>query len=103
MTERFGLPGRVVDRLCRVFRGYPEIRSVLVYGSRAKGCYRPGSDIDLSLVAPTMQLETLLQIENRIDDLLLPWTVDLSLLHQIDNPDLVAHIQRVGVDLCDAV
>lgn len=101
MTERFGLPARVVDRLCSIFRDYPEIKRVVVYGSRAKGNYRPGSDIDLSLVAPAMQLETLLQIENRIDDLLLPWMVDVSLLHHVDNPDLVAHISRVGVDLCD--
>lgn len=102
MSKRFGLPRRAVEQLCTLFRGYPEIQQVLVYGSRAKGNYRPGSDIDLSLIAPGMQLETLLQIENRLDDLLLPWMIDLSLLHQIENPDLVAHINRVGVELCDA-
>lgn len=100
MNERFGLPEHAINQLCRVFQGYPEIEHVLVYGSRVKGNYRPGSDIDLSLVAPGMELETLLYIENRIDDLLLPWTVDLSLLHQIDNEELIEHISRVGVELC---
>lgn len=103
MSARFGLPGHVVEQLCKVFQGYPEIERVLVYGSRAKGNYRPGSDIDLSLIAPAMAFEVLLQIENRIDDLLLPWMVDLSLLHQVDNPDLVEHINRVGEDLCALV
>ncbi len=100
MSDKFGLPAHAVEQLCRVFQGYPEIQRALVYGSRAKGNYRPGSDIDLSLIAPALGLEALLQIENRIDDLLLPWTVDLSLLHQIENPDLVEHIHRVGKELC---
>lgn len=38
----------------------------------------------------------LMAIENQIDDLLLPWTVDLSLLHHIDNPELIDHIRRIG-------
>lgn len=100
MNERFGLPEHVIEQLCSIFWGYPEIERVLVYGSRAKGNYRPGSDIDLSLIAPAMSFDALLQIENRLDDLLLPWMIDLSLLHQIENPDLVAHINRVGIDLC---
>ena len=100
MNQQFGLAAQAIDQLCRVFQGYPEIERVLVYGSRAKGSYRPGSDIDLRLIAPAMRLETLLHIENRLDDLLLPWMIDLSLLHQIDNPDLVEHINRVGIDLC---
>jgi len=57
----------------------------------------PGSDIDLSIEAESLGLTDLLSIENRIDDLLLPWKLDLSLLHQIDNPALLDHIRRVGV------
>lgn len=61
------------------------------------GTYRPGSDIDLCIEAESLGLSELLSIENRIDDLLLPWKVDLSLLHTIDNPALKKHILRVGV------
>jgi len=61
------------------------------------GTYRPGSDIDLCIEAESLGLSELLSIENRIDDLLLPWKVDLSLLHTIDNPALQDHIRRVGV------
>jgi len=71
-----GLPETAVERLCAIFHDYPAIRRVLLYGSRAMGTYRPGSDIE---------------------DLLLPWKVDLSLRHMIDNPDLQEHIERVGV------
>jgi predicted nucleotidyltransferase len=99
MPKLYGLPEEAIAKLCSVFSQYPAIQSVLLYGSRAKGNYRPGSDIDLSIQAPALGLSDLLAIENQIDDLLLPWTVDLSLLHHIDNPELIDHIRRVGTPL----
>lgn len=95
----FGLPAYVPEKLWAIFQQYPQIERVLVYGSRAKGSQRPESDIDLAIVGNTLGLAELLAIETRIDDLLMPWMVDLSLLHQIDNPDLIDHIRRVGVPL----
>jgi len=44
-----------------------------------------------------MELTELLRIENELDDLMLPWKIDLSLKHNIDNPALVEHIRAVGV------
>lgn len=99
MTKQqlFGLPSHIVTALRAIFQQYPEINKVLLYGSRAKGNYRPGSDIDLTLDAPTLTLTQMLSIESQIDDLMLPYKVDLSLLHQITNTDLLDHIHRVGV------
>lgn len=67
-----------------------------MYGSRAKGTYRAGSDIDLTLFGEALTYIQLDRIETEIDDLLLPYTVDLSLYTQIENTDLLDHIQRVG-------
>jgi predicted nucleotidyltransferase len=92
-----GLPGHAVDKIRGIFRDYSQISRVFLYGSRALGNYRPGSDIDLCIEAESLGLNELLSIENRMDDLLLPWKMDLSLLHQIDNPALIDHIRRVGV------
>lgn len=99
MTEAlsFGLPAHAVEALRDVFQGWPQIQRVLLYGSRAKGSYRPGSDIDLTIEGEELTLTQLLAIENQIDDLLLPWMVDISLKHQIDNTALLEHIARVGV------
>ena len=99
MTDRlsFGLPMHAVEKLRGVFQGWPQIQRVLLYGSRAKGNYRPGSDIDLTIEGEELTLSQLLAIENQIDDLLLPWMVDISLKHQIDNASLLEHIKRVGV------
>ena len=95
----FGLPTYAVNQLRKCLSPYP-IEAALVYGSRAKGTYRAASDIDLTLIAPDMSHWQLLELEQAIDDLLLPWKVDLSLYHHIDNEALKVHIERVGKPLC---
>ncbi len=98
MSTRFGLSSEVIEKIKSVFSQYPKIQKSIIYGSRAKGNFKPGSDIDLILEAPSMNLTELLKIESEIDDLLLPYKVDLSLKHQINNPDLLDHILRVGIE-----
>lgn len=71
----------------------PEVR---LYGSRAKGNFRTGSDIDLSIMDEQVTSEQLLQMENDFDELASLYSIDLSLLHQIDNPALTEHILRIG-------
>ena len=95
---KYGLSEKVISSLKIVFLRHPQIQKVILYGSRAKGNFKPGSDIDLTLVAPQIDLTELLKIENEIEDLLLPYKVDLSLFHQIENKDLIEHIQRVGAE-----
>ncbi|MCF8176874.1 MAG: nucleotidyltransferase domain-containing protein [Sulfuritalea sp.] len=98
----YGLPDPVVEKLRGVFKQYPQVSRVSLYGSRAKGNFQPGSDIDLCVEGNVLTLADLFEIENRIDDLLLPWKVDLSLRHGIHNPELLEHIDRVGVKLFEA-
>jgi predicted nucleotidyltransferase len=91
----FGLNENTINRINSVFSQYPEINNVLIYGSRAQGNYRSGSDIDLTILGD-ITYQQLSQIETQLDDLLLPYTIDLSIFTQIDNPDLVAHVQHAG-------
>jgi predicted nucleotidyltransferase len=93
---RFGLKEETVEKINTVFAAYPEIEQVILYGSRAKGNYRHGSDIDLVIQGERVTHTQLFQMENQLDDLLLPYKIDLSLLHAIDSLDLLDHIERVG-------
>jgi len=95
----FGLPSVACERIVAVLSDYPEIVQVSIFGSRAKGNYRPGSDIDLCLESPALTMSRRLELENRLDDLLLPWKIDLLVRHEIDNPALLEHIDRVGANL----
>ena len=94
-----GLPERALTALTQALARHTEIEQVWLYGSRAMGRQRPASDIDLCLQAPSLSLQGLWQLETELDDLLLPWKLDLCLWHQLDHPDLMTHIQRVGVPL----
>lgn len=95
----FGLTPATLDKLNSVFARYDAINSVLIYGSRAKGNYRAGSDIDLTIKGSEISFAEFMQIEDQIDDLMLPYTVDLSQYYQLGNADLIAHIDRVGVEI----
>jgi len=99
MTDErpFGLPPATLEKLNSVFARHAAIDSVLLYGSRAKGNYRAGSDIDLTIKGDEIPFDELMQIENEIDDLMLPYTVDLSQYRQLENTGLIAHIDRVGI------
>ena len=96
-AKTFGLNQKIIEAIRGVFSKHSEIEKVLVYGSRAKGNFKTGSDIDLTIIAKTLTTPDLLKIENELDDLMLAYKIDLSLHHQIENPDLFDHIQRVGL------
>ena len=95
----FGLSARALGLLRGVFLNYPAVHKAIVYGSRAKGSYRNGSDIDITLDGLELTFADLMRIETTLDDLMLPWEIDLSLLSHIDNPALLDHIGRVGKPL----
>lgn len=91
-----GLKKACVDEINRIFNQYDEIEEVILYGSRAKGNFKPGSDIDLTLKGAGLNLSILNKISLALDDLMLPYTFDLSLYSQIKEANLIDHIQRVG-------
>ncbi|MCM2281074.1 MAG: nucleotidyltransferase domain-containing protein [Bdellovibrionaceae bacterium] len=97
LSDRHGLSHETISALKKIFSQHPSIEKVVLYGSRAKGTYKHGSDIDLTIFSsPKLTTQDLLRIENEIEELMLPYKIDLSLFHQIENPDLIDHIQHIG-------
>ena len=94
---KYGLSEKTLATLDAIFRKYSDIRQAILYGSRAKGAYRSGSDIDLTFIIEDTFVRTdLLRIGGDIDDSDMPYFVDVSVYDKISNPDLKAHIDRVG-------
>ena len=85
-----GIPQADSQRLLELIRSHAHVQKVVLYGSRALGRQRAGSDIDICLEAPSMELGA------ELDDLLLPWQIDLQLCHLIAHEGLLAHIERAG-------
>ena len=96
MTQ-YGLSDNTLNTLNAIFEKYPGIEQVILYGSRAKGNYRNGSDIDLSIkTGAGFAFDELLRISGDFDDSDLPYFIDVSIYDQLSNMDLKAHIDRVG-------
>ena len=94
--SHFGLKDSIINQINNVFSNYPDIEKAVIYGSRAKGNYRNGSDIDITLFGENLTYEQLNRIETQLDNLMLVYFIDLSLFKYIDAPDLIEHINRVG-------
>ncbi len=95
-SARFGLPPASLLALQTVLARHPGVLHADIYGSRAKGNFRPGSDIDLTLFGDALTNEDLLRIDREMDALDLPYKIDLSLFAHIEDSALRAHIERVG-------
>jgi len=94
---RHGLTTDAVARLQGVLAQFPAIEKVLLYGSRARGDHKPGSDIDLTLCGESLTSEQLAVIASELDDLLLPCTLDLSIFDRLDYAELRQIIAHEGV------
>lgn len=93
---KFGLSDTVLKELCDVFRRHTNIKKVLIFGSRAKGSYREGSDIDLAVIGDSIDYNQILQILCEIDDLELFYSIDLLDYQKKKGTPIGDHIDRVG-------
>jgi predicted nucleotidyltransferase len=93
---KFGLSDTVIKELQDVFRRYTNIEKVLIFGSRSKGNFREGSDIDLAVIGKGVDYNQLLSILCEIDDLELLYSVDLIDYNKKKGTPIGDHIDRVG-------
>jgi len=97
LSEHCGLNIETLYKIWDVFKQYPALEKAILYGSRAKGTYRQGSDIDLTLLGKELDYSQLAKIENQLDNLLLAYSFDLSLFKEMTDENLIEHIHRVGM------
>ena len=95
MTQ-FGLSDKTLETVRAILATCHELEKALVYGSRAMGNYRTGSDIDITLIGVQLNMDMLFQLARQFDESNLPYMVDLSIMASINNPNLIDHIERVA-------
>lgn len=95
-TSEFGLSPTTLQTIRHILAEVPAVKKAVLYGSRAKGTYRPGSDIDLTLFGDALDLDTLGQIATRLEESPIPYQVDLSIYGLIEHAGLREHIERAG-------
>jgi predicted nucleotidyltransferase len=99
VNAKHGLNEKTIKQITGTLARFPEVERVVLFGSRAKGTHRIGSDIDLALTGGALNTRLVGRIEDALDELLLPYRFSLVILSQKTNPDVAAHIDRVGIIL----
>jgi uncharacterized protein len=98
MKPRFGLPETVIQQIRGVFARHAEVEEAVLYGSRASGNFKNGSDIDLTLRSGgELTLQVLYKIMGELDDLLLPYSFDLSIEANVTDSEVLERIRFTGV------
>lgn len=92
---KYGLDEDTLQEIYRILSRYEEVREAVLYGSRAKGNYKPFSDIDLTLKGD-VSLDTLLDVMREFDESSLPYMFDVSIFNSLTNKELIEHIARCG-------
>lgn len=93
---RFGLEDSTIKKMHGIFSRYGKIEEVIIYGSRAKGNYREGSDIDITLKGKSLTEKIRSDIWLDLDDLNMPYIIDMSIYDHLKSETLIDHISRVG-------
>ncbi len=99
MNRSHGLSKKTIEQIAGTLERFSEVEKAILFGSRAKATHKPGSDIDLALVGPTLNWRTVGRIYDALDDLLLPYRFSLIIYNANTDPDVAAHIARIGIPI----
>lgn len=92
----YGLTNIEMEQMRSVFASHKEVEQVWLYGSRARENHQRYSDVDLMLVGSNIDLTSMAQIDEQLDDLFLPYHFDVCAQHRLTNSALMASINREG-------
>ena len=80
------------------FKGVPGILGAAVFGSRAKGDYKPYSDVDIALYG-NLSTSDVEHVMADLEELPLVYKFDVVAYGLVKNPEFRRHIGRVGVNI----
>ncbi|NCX95621.1 MAG: nucleotidyltransferase domain-containing protein [Chitinophagia bacterium] len=92
----YGLYDDDIQSIKQIFAAHPEVAEVILFGSRAMGNYRPGSDIDLAIMSDSLTLNTLLALQIELENLGLLYKIDLLDYKKIKDADVRNNILLNG-------
>ena len=100
-NTKYGLRVSDIDNIVSILKRNKRITGVILFGSRAKGTFSEGSDIDIALLGDALKLDDIIQASLEMDKLFLPYKIDLVIFERIKEKELVEHIERIGHKLFD--
>lgn len=92
----YGLNEKELKIIIEKIMNRPKIKKAVIFGSRAKGNYKKGSDIDIALYGNDMENEIMMLARELNEHTNLPYFIDVLDYDEIDNPELKNHIDKFG-------
>ena len=93
----FGLKGLDLDYIIKNIKNFSEIEKAVIFGSRAKGNYKPGSDIDIAIYGEKINFDILARLHSALEEEgPLPYFFDIVDATHLNHRDIKEHIERVG-------
>ena len=99
MINQYGISEKIWQLILTTCFSYPHVVRVILYGSRARGDYRQGSDIDISIDAPLMTDKEFSVLWNALDDLPIIFSLDIVHLQALKNKELLSAITTDGISI----
>lgn len=98
--EKTGLSDAQIDEILLFTKRFPKVEKVIIFGSRAKGTYKRGSDIDLVLSGDTLSYSVINELSYLLnEESTLPYYFDILNLNEINSSALLSHIKEYGLQL----
>ncbi len=95
----FGLREEDLNQIVELLTSNRKVKSIFLFGSRAKGNHSPGSDVDLALKGNDLEMSDLIEMKVLLDQTSLPYKIDLIIYERITEPMLKDNIDRVGIQI----
>jgi predicted nucleotidyltransferase len=97
--KEIGIADSDIQNIIEIIRKNNRIEKVILFGSRAKGSYHNGSDIDLALSGFELCTNDIIDLAINMEELNLPYKFDFVIIERIKEQALLEHIQRIGITL----
>ena len=100
MLNKFGLLERDMDSIIAVLIKQPTVEKSFIFGSRAKGNFKKGNDVDLALKGRYLNFDVISQISYQLnEETKMPYNFDVLNYHTLEEPDLINHIDSIGIEI----
>ncbi|OGO77590.1 MAG: DNA polymerase III subunit beta [Clostridiales bacterium GWB2_37_7] len=98
--NQFGISEKSFNLILEAFVQYAEIEEVVIFGSRAKGNYKNGSDIDLAIKGSNCNASLAMNASAYMNEKLpIPYMVDVVDYSSLQHKDIKEHIDRIGITI----
>jgi uncharacterized protein len=100
MANKFGLGEKDLEQIIAILKNHPEVDKAWIFGSRAKGNHKRGSDVDIAVRGENLNFAVISHLNYMLnEETFMPYEFDILNYETIKNPELCDHIHRVGIPI----